>query len=64
MKKFYRILLLLIVLSSCSIKKYSIIPKSVTTYNPDINQSKTSEIGITLVSKETAKKYDALIITK
>jgi len=64
MRKIYTILFLSILLTSCGVKKYSIIPNSETTYSPDINQSKTSEIGITLVSKETAKKYDAIEITK
>jgi hypothetical protein len=64
MRKIYTILLLSILLTSCGVKKYSIIPNSETTYSPEINQSKTSEIGITLVSKETAKKYDAIEITK
>jgi hypothetical protein len=64
MRKIYTILLLSMLLTSCGVKKYSIIPNSETTYSPEINQSKTSEIGITLVSKETAKKYDAIEITK
>lgn len=64
MRKIYTILLLSILLTSCGVKKYSIIPTSETNYSPNINQPKTSEIGITLVSKETAKKYDAIEITK
>jgi hypothetical protein len=64
MRKIYTILLLSMLLTSCGVKRYSIIPNSETTYSPEINQSKTSEIGITLVSKETAKKYDAIEITK
>ena len=64
MKKIYIILLISMLLTSCGVKKYSIIPKPETTYSPEINQSKTSEIGITLVSKETAQKYDAIEITK
>lgn len=64
MRKIYTILLLSMLLISCGVRKYSIIPISETTYSPEINQNKTSEIGITLVSKETAKKYDAIEITK
>ena len=64
MRKIYTILLFSILISSCGVKKYSIVPNSETTYSPEINEPKTSEIGITLVSKETAKKYDAIEITK
>jgi hypothetical protein len=64
MKKIYTILVLSMLLTSCGVKKYSIIPKKETTYFPIINQSYTSEIGITLVAKLTARKYDAIVITE
>jgi hypothetical protein len=64
MRKIYTLLLLYILITSCGIKKFAVIPNSETVYTPIINQINTSEIGITLVSKETARKYEALEIAK
>ena len=64
MKKKYTLLLLLIILTSCGVKKNVVIANSETTYTPEVNQINNTEIGITLVSKETAKKYEAIVISK
>ncbi|AGC77955.1 hypothetical protein LX97_03488 [Nonlabens dokdonensis] len=64
MKKIYTLLLLSVFITSCGIKKFPVIPNSETILTPEINEINTSEIGITLVSKETAKKYSAIEITK
>jgi regulatory protein YycI of two-component signal transduction system YycFG len=64
MRKISAFLILSILLTSCLVKKFAITPNSKTIYSPDNEQLNTSEIGITLVSKETAKKYEAIEITK
>lgn len=64
MKKILTLLVLSVFITSCGIKKFAVVPNSETTLTPEINQINTSEIGITLVSKETAKKYEAIEIAK
>jgi hypothetical protein len=49
---------------SCGVQTKLIIPESLTTFLPELNKINNTEIGITLVSKETGYKYNAIKITK
>ena len=48
---------------SCGVQTKFVIPESLTTNIPELNTTNDSEIGITLVSKETGYKYKAIKIT-
>jgi hypothetical protein len=63
MRKF---LLAIITLSfvSCGVQTKYVTPENITTYTPELNETNNSEIGITLVSKETGYKYNAIKISK
>lgn len=60
--------LLIIVISiffiSCGVQSKLVTPESLITNIPELNTINDSEIGITLVSKETGYKYKAIKITK
>lgn len=53
-----------IFLVSCGVQTKYITPENITTYSPELNETNNSEIGITLVSKETGYKYNAIKISK
>ena len=55
---------MIVTLYSCSVQKTKVIPKSVTSYSPDLNKLSNSEIGMALIWKENGQKYDAIEITK
>lgn len=52
-----------IILVSCAVPKF-VTPESLTTNIPELNTINNSEIGISLVSKESGFKYNAIKITK
>lgn len=56
-------LLLTSILISCGVQTKLTTPENFTTNIPELNISNNTEIGITLVSKETGYKYNALKIT-
>ena len=56
--------IILIMLTSCGVKKSSVRPEVSTTFEPALNEISNVEIGITLVLKEKGLKIDALEITK
>lgn len=55
-------LLLTSILISCGVQTKLTTPENFTTNIPELNISNNTEIGITLVSKETGYKYNALKI--
>lgn len=55
-------LLLTSILISCGVQTKLTTPENFTTNIPELNISNNTEIGITLVSKETGYKYNAVKI--
>ena len=58
------LLIFIIFLVSCGVRKTSVKPESYTISEPELNETITTEIGIALVSKENGYVYDAIKITK
>jgi hypothetical protein len=63
MRKFL-LAIITISLVSCGVQTKYVTPENITTYTPELNETNNSEIGITLVSKETGYKYNAIKISK
>src|SRR5699024_6325563 len=49
---------------SCNAKRTAVIPERSTVLNPNLNTLTISELGITLVSKETGRHYRGIEIIK
>lgn len=62
MKQRLSFLLLLIGICSCSSPFMAVIPEPLNDNKPILNQETTSEIGVSLVSKEVGKIYKAIQI--
>ncbi len=58
------LLIIPILLCSCGVQKTAVTTNISTNYTPELNSISNSEIGITLVSKETGRNYKAIKITK
>ena len=58
------LLVISITLFSCGVQKRSVVPENSTTITPKLNVISNSEIGITLVSKESGQNYKAIKVTK
>jgi hypothetical protein len=57
-------LITFISLCSCGVQTKAVMPESTKTEIPQLNVVSNAEIGITLVTKESGYKYNAIKITK
>ena len=58
------LLFLLIIFYSCGVQTTLVKPEIISVNLPELNSVNNSEIGITLVTKESGFKYNAIRITK